>query len=338
MDYEKRLFEDLRAIPGVDSVAFADSLPYEGRAEEYVFNLKDRTASPNAAQPHANLVSISLDYFKTLRIPLIEGRLFRETDKIGEVYVVDQRFAKRYFPGRSAVGGHFTFQDRNLLAKEDDWPTVIGVVRSVPHDGAEDGASYVYALMDSRYIQWYSAQSGGLNLLLRSSRPAADLIPVVRDKLKAVDLSVPLFRVGRLENTIDQSYDRRRGIMLALGGFALLAAFLASIGTYSVLAFDVARRTREIGIRSALGATRERIMALIWLKGIRSFLAGATVGLAGAAILGCFMAGMLFGLEAFDPLTYGLATLVLGLVAGLACYLPARQSTQIDPLTALRSE
>jgi putative ABC transport system permease protein len=336
--FQKRLFDALKEAPGISEVAFADSVPFEGKAGGRIFTLKEGAASSESARPETNEVYVSPDYFKALHIRLLEGRLLREGDQDGRVYVVDERFAKRFFPGRSAVGGHFTFANRHLPAKDADWPVIVGVVRRVPYYGAEDSAPYSYGPLEAAYMQWFSTERGGLNLFVHSLRPGSDLLPIVREALRGADPAVPLFHAGRLQATIDQSYDRRRGVMLALGGFSILATFLSALGIYGVLAYDVAERTREIGIRGALGATRAQIVSLFMRQGLVKALCGWAIGLAAAVFLGRYMEGLLFGLKPVDPWAYLLASLLLGLVAALASGLPARRAARINPIDALRSE
>jgi predicted permease len=338
--FQKRLMEALKEIPGVSDVALASSVPFEGHADGRGLTLKDRPIPHDSAQPHATEVGVSVGYFQALHIQLLEGRFFEERDagQEGREYIVDERFAQRYFPGRSAVGEHFTFQNRHLPAKTADWPVIIGVVRNVPHNGVEEKRTepVSYWPLRSTWLPWVSTEAGGLNIFVRSPRPLSDLISSVREKLHGIDPSVPLFHTERLQSAIDESFDGRRTVMLLLVGFALLALLLSSIGIYGVLAYDVSLRTREIGIRSAIGASRTQIIGMVMRQGLWRTAVGLGLGLAGAVLLSRFMASMLFGLTATDPWAYVSVSLLLAAVASLASYLPARRAAMIDPIQALR--
>jgi predicted permease len=340
--FQKRLVQALREIPGVTDVALASSVPFEGHAEGRGLTLKDSPVPDGAEQPSANEVGVSVGYFEALHIQLMEGRFFeeRDADKEGREYIVDERFAQRYFPGRSAVGGHFTFQNRHLPAKTEDWPVIIGVVRNVPHNGVEEKSNrpVSYWPLRSSWLPWVSTEAGGLNFFIRSPRPTSDLISSAREKLRGVDPSIPLFHAERVQTAIDESFDARRTVMLLLGGFAALALLLASIGIYGVLAYDVSLRTREIGIRSAVGASRGQIIGMVMRQGLWRIGAGLGLGLAAAVLLSRFMESMLFSLKPTDPWSYVPVSLLLAAVALLASYLPSRRAAAVDPMQALRIE
>jgi putative ABC transport system permease protein len=332
--FELKLTEALKGIPGVDNVALATGIPFEGGLPINALTLRDSLLPPNSSQPGAFQVGVSLDYFKTLRIPLLKGRFMDETDTAKDarwVYVVDELFEQRFFPGHSAVDGHFTFG--GPPKKESDWPVIVGVVRNVPHNGVEDKSNNPFV-----YYPLAKFPPGGLNIIVRSTRPTADLISSIREKLHAIDPSIPLFETGTVQKAIDDSVDGRRAVMLLLGGFAALALFLSAIGIYGVLAYDISQRTREIGIRGAIGATRRQIVGLIMIQGLWKTGVGLVVGLVAAVLLSHYMASMLFELTPSDPWAYILVSLLLALVAAAACYIPARRAARIDPTEALRTD
>ena len=332
--FQLRLEESLREIPGVEGCALATGIPFEGNLPILALTLKDSLLPPNSPQPGAFLIGVSLDYFKTLRIQLIKGRTLDETDTAKDArpaFVVDERFEQRYYPGHSSIDGHFTFD--GPPKKDSDWPVIVGVVRNVPHNGVEDRSNNPFV-----YYPLSTTSPGGLNLIVRSSRPAADLIASIRDRLRAIDPSIPLFETGTVQKAIEGSVDGRRAVMLLLVGFAGLALFLSAMGIYGVLAYDISQRTREIGIRGAIGATRGQIVGLIMLQGLWKTGVGLVVGLAGAVLLSRYMTSMLFELKPTDPWAYLTVTVVLAAVAAVACYLPARRASRIDPNTALRTE
>ncbi len=332
--FQRRLVESIREIPGVDNAALATGIPFEGDLPILALTLKDSLLPRDSPQPGAFLIGVSLDYFKTLRIQLLKGRYMEETDLVKNaksVYVVDEHFEQRYFPGHSALDGHFTFG--GPPKNDGDWPVIVGVVRNVPHNGVEDKSNNPFI-----YYPVGTTSPGGFNIIVRSPRPLADLISNIREKLRAIDPSIPLFETGTIQNAIDASVDGRRAVMLLLGGFAALALFLSAIGTYGVLAYDISQRTREIGIRGAIGATRLQIVGLIMRQGLMKTGVGLVVGLVSAVLLSHYMTSMLFELKPTDPWAYLLVSLLLAIVAVAACYLPARRAARIDPIEALRTE
>lgn len=329
----ERLLQSLREIPGVDSVALSLATPFEGGLPINAFTLENDVLPPGSPQPGAFRVYVTPDYLQTLGLKLVEGRFFEEGDRgpNRRVYVVDESFAKKFFPGRSAIGGRFTFGNRP--AKDADWPSIIGVVKDVPHNGVEEksGNPFIYQLMPG-------SKPPGVTLFLRSNRPAADVVAALRAKVREIDPAIALFDTGAMTQVVDSSYDNRRAVMLLLVAFAGLALFLSALGIYGVLAYDVSQRTREIGVRGAIGASHGEIIALILKQGLWKTGFGIGLGLIGAVLLSRSMTSLLFGVTPTEPLVYAAVALVLVVVALLASYLPARRAAKIDPLVALRDE
>jgi len=248
------------------------------------------------------------------------------------LFVVDESFARKYFPKGSAIGGRFSFGQRP--EKPEDWPTIIGVVKDIPHNGVEEksGNPFIYQITPQ------GARPGGATLFLRTSRPADEFMPALRAKVKALDPTIFLYAAGPLEKAVGSSFDNRRAVMLLLASFAFLALFLSSLGIYGVLAYDLSQRTREIGVRGAIGASSGQIVGLILKQGLWKAGIGVVIGLVGAFFLSRYMTTMLFGVKPTDPSVYAVVSLVLIAVALLASYLPARRAAKIDPLVALRDE
>ena len=330
----ERVLQALREIPGVSSVALAASTPFQsGSLPINAFTLENDTLPAGAPQPGAFRVQVTPGYLQTLGLKLVEGRFYEEADMnpARRFFVVDQSFARKYFPNGSAVGGHFSFGNRP--AKPEDWPTIIGVVKDVPHNGVEEksGNPFVYQVVQG-------GRPGGFTMFVRTSRPASDVVSALRAKVREIDPALPLFEAGSLEETVDASFDNRRAVMLLLAAFAGLALFLSALGIYGVLAYDVSQRTREIGVRSAIGASRGQISNLILRQGLLKGGIGVVLGLIGAAILSRSMTSLLFNVRPTDPVVYAAVSFLLIGVAMLASYLPARRAARIDPLIALRDE
>jgi predicted permease len=314
-------------------VALAQSTPFQGGLPINAFTLENDTLPPGSPLPGAYRVIVTPGYAQTLGLKLLEGRFYEEADLAPgrRQFVVDQSFARKFFPNGSAIGGKFAFGGRP--AKPDEWPVIIGVVKDVPHNGVEEksGNPFIYQLMQG-------GRPGGFTLFVRTNRPSGDAVAALRDKVRAVDPASPLFEAGGLEEAVASSFDNRRAVMLLLAAFAVLAMFLSALGIYGVLAYDVSQRTREIGVRSAIGASRGQITSLILRQGLWKGGIGVLLGLMGAALLSRSMTTLLFNVKPTDPVVYATVSFVLISVALLASYLPARRGSRIDPLIALREE
>src|SRR5262245_36440535 len=262
----------------------------------------------------------------------MEGRFYQEGDLAPgrRLFVVDQSFARKFFPKGSAVGGRFSFGGRP--DKPEDWPTIIGVVKDVPHNGVEEksGNPFIYQILQGR--------TGGLTMFVRTERTVGDMVSSCRNKYRGDDPVLPLFDVGGLADAVGSSFDTRLFVMLLLSAFAGLALFLSALGIYGVLAYDVSQRTREIGMRSAIGASRGQIAGLFLQQGLWKGGIGVVLGLIGAVLLSSSMTALLFNVQPTDPMVYAAVSFVLIAVALLASYLPARRASRINPLIALRDE
>jgi len=330
----ERLMQSLREIPGVTSVALSASTPFQGGLPINAFTLENDTLPPGAPQPGAYRVLVTPGYLDTLGLKLVEGRFYEEADAVPTarpVFVVDQSFARKFFPNGSAIGGKFSFGGRP--AKPEDWPTVIGVVKDVPHNGVEEksGNPFIYQVVRG-------GRPAGFTMFLRTDRPSGDAVTALRAKLREIDPGLPLFEAGPLEEAVDSSFDNRRVVMMLLAAFAVLALFLSALGIYGVLAYDVSQRTREIGVRSAIGASRGQISGLILKQGLWKGAIGVVLGLVGAVLLSRYMTTLLFNVKPTDPAVYASVSFALIGVALLASYFPARRASKIDPLIALRDE
>ncbi len=329
--FRQQLEDSLLQIPGFTSVSLGFSIPYnEGPSAMMTFRLEDYEQPEDDSMALALFYAVDLSYLETMQIPLIEGRWFHagDTGDSRPVCVVDQNFARQYVFGRSAVGKHVTF---NYREPEENWPEIVGVAGSV-----RDGDTSLPSIY--RPVQQNSYPLYMISVAIRSPRPAPEVIALLREKVKEIDPVLPLFRTGSMENIIGTSFNERRMIMLLLCSFAGIALLLSAVGIYGVLAYDVSKRTHEIGIRVAIGATRKQVTALILRQGLRQAGIGLVIGLVGALYLSDFMASLLFEVKPTDPLAYVAVSILLLLIALLASYLPARRAARIDPMQALRYE
>ncbi|MBS0631474.1 MAG: ABC transporter permease [Verrucomicrobia bacterium] len=331
---QQRLLEKMRQIPGVELVAYTSGQP--GFSDQTMtLPILGRPAGNDSVAPTAVVFGVSPEYFPTMGIRLIEGRLFTEVDqllKARPATIVDRRFAERYFPGRSPVGQIFAFGPPD--AKPETLPIIVGVVEVARVRGLEDpvNAPNVYWSIGSSYT------SNGLSIELRTKRSFEEMMPLIRAQVRAVDPTLPIYGEKTMQMQLDDLAANRRGILWLLGAFAGLALILSAVGIYGMLAYDVTQRTKEIGIRGAIGASREQIVAMILKQGLFKAGLGLVIGLAGALVLSRFMEKLLYDVKPTDPVVFVVVATVLLAVALLASWLPARRAAKVDPMVALRYE
>jgi putative ABC transport system permease protein len=315
----------IEAIPGVESVGLTDALPL-GRNRSWGVAAKGQTYTPDT-YPVAFPRLIDAGYIRTMKIPLRDGREFNEHDtaESQKVLVINDTMARRLWPDREAVG-------QIALNGRQEWQ-VVGVVGDVRHGAMEQQSSMEMYFPMAQNRDWNS-----MDLVVRAKLPIESLVPGVRATLRNVDPDLPNSDFQTLEQLVDQAVSPRRFVTVLLGGFSFLALILASLGIYGVISYSVNQRVNEIGIRIALGAQTLTVLKLILGQGVKLVLIGLGIGLAAAFALTRVMSSLLFGVQASDPLTFfGIALLLTG-VALLACYIPARRATKVDPMVALRYE
>ncbi len=334
-----RLEAALREIPGIEA-SLATATPFLLVPPSQVsmplgaVELRDYALPSDMSLPSVFYCGVAPSYLETMRIPLHEGRWFNESDMArGRAVVVDESFAGRFFAGRSAVGQHLVL-NAPPPKKDEDWLEIVGVVGNVRHNGVEDNSGQPFLYLPLTQTPFY----GMMSVLIRTARSEPDVVSLLREKVAAIDPGLPVYAAEPMEGVISDSFSNRRGVMLLLASFAGVALLLSAIGIYGVLAYDVSRRTREIGIRSAIGATRPQIAALILRQGLWKAGLGVIAGLAGAAALSRFMTSLLFAVKPTDPFVYAAVSLLLLAVAALACWLPARRAANVNPVEALRAE
>ena len=338
-NFPPRLEAALREIPGVEaSLATATPFllvpPYQVSMPLGAFDLREYALPSGMSLPSVFYCGVTPSYLKTMRIPLREGRWFNETDmEKGRAVVVDESFSKRYFAGRTAVGQRMVLNG-SPPKKDEDWLEIVGVVGNVRHNGVEDKSGQPFLYVPLTQMPFY----GMMSVLVRTARPESEVAALLREKVAAIDPELPVYAAETLDGVIRDSVSNRRGIMLLLGSFAGIALLLSAVGIYGMLAYDVSRRTREIGIRSALGATRRQVAGLIVRQGLWKTVMGVVLGLAGATLLSRFLTSLLFEVRPTDSFVYVAVSLLLMIVAALASWLPARRAAKVDPMVALRAE
>lgn len=330
-----RMLERLSSMPGVVKAGATTALPLSGQNIENGFIVEGYAPRSADDDPVAAMRGVTSDYFDALGARVTAGRAFTAADRAGSqpVAIVNEGFARRYLAGRSAVGARV--RENGLR----EWRTVVGVIADLKHAGpaaeARPEVSLPYAQLEPSFMTTWSR---GIYFVVRGQVPGTALVPQVRRELAAIDPGMSLNDVQPLSALASEAVSEPRFRTILLGAFAALAITLASVGVFGVLAYFVAQRTREIGIRVALGATSRDILRMIVGRGLVITGAGLAIGLAAAIPLTRAIEALLFEVKPLDPMTIALVVLGLAAVAGLASYLPARRALRIEPMTALNLE
>ncbi len=321
-----RIQQSVGALPGVDSVAASNAIPLAAsRANSSRFNVPGSPLINPDALPAAQLRTASPDYFRTLHIPIRSGRAFTERDLGQPVAIINEAMARRFWPGKDPVGEKYV---AGVWGPQPAWATIVGVVGDVKQFGLDSEPS-----MDEYFPGLAPAY-----LIVHTSGDAASLIQTVRREVRNIDAELPISDVRTMEQIAATSVQPRRSTATLLAVFAALALVLALVGIYGMMSWSVAQRTREIGVRMALGAAEANVMGLILGQGMKMTLIGMAIGAAGALALRRILASLVFQVSTADPWIYcGVAAAMFG-VAVAACYLPARRASRVDPLIALRSD
>jgi putative ABC transport system permease protein len=297
---------------------------------------ESKSPAPTQGEVVTRYRAVGEDYFRTLQVPLLQERAFNEQDTADSAHVaiVSESLARKYWPEASAVGKRL-----KPKIKGSEWRQVIGVVDDVRHWGVdvaiEPTAYYPYNQVPDAMRPLIEAS---MAIAVRSPQSQVDLLHAIKAAVAGVDSQSPVYDVKTMESMVTDSDSLRNFDLVLLGGFSLLALALAAVGVYAVMAFTVSQRTQEIGVRIVLGANSRDIVRLVLLHGLRLAIAGSIIGVVGAILLRRIMASLLFGLSANDPLIICIAPCVMVVASVLACWLPARRATKIDPLKALRCE
>jgi putative ABC transport system permease protein len=328
----QQTIEKVKALPGVQSVGAVSHLPLSGGVTSGFFAIEGREVPPGEQGFHSDRRAVSSEYMQTMSIPLVKGRYFSEADRDDsqKVVIIDEALARKYWPGEDPVGKRISY---NRTEKDERiWREVVGVVGAIKHKALDaDYRGTVY----SPHSQW---PMSNMFLVIRTANEPQSISSMVRSAVQSVDKDQPIYRVRTMENVLAESVAQKRFSMLLLGIFAAVAMLLAAIGLYGVMSYGVSQRTHEIGIRMALGARGLDVLKMVVKQGMLLALIGTGLGLMGAFALTRVMSSMLFGVSATDPVTFIVVPFILAAVALLACFIPARRATRVDPMVALRYE
>jgi putative ABC transport system permease protein len=333
-----QLQQRVKQLPGVQSVSVSNGLPFEG-ANWPAFVIEGQTPpGPGQEPPNAILYITSNDYLETLGITLLRGRAFSayDTPTTTPVVLIDEVFARQYFGNEDPLGKRLKQAGSNTEFRE-----IVGIVRHVEHSnlqGLTAASGEVYTPFSQIPVDRLARYVRRVNLLVRTTVEPLSLAQTVRGQIAALDKDQPVFNVRTMEQALARSVAARRFSTILLSVFAALALVLAAVGIYGVISYSVAQRTREVGIRMALGAQTTDVLKLVVRDGLKLAVIGVAVGLAGAFMLTRLMSTLLFGVTPTDLVTYTTVALILLGVALLACYIPAYRATKVDPLVALRFE
>ncbi|PYS88537.1 MAG: hypothetical protein DMF64_20240 [Acidobacteria bacterium] len=328
-NFYRQLQERIKALPGVQSVSGTTALPLGGGSSYTSFTIPGRPPLPPGEFLFAEHIGIFPDYFRTMRIPLLKGREFTPQDghSTMPVVIINEAMARLYWGNEDPIGKRVLIDYDQGVPRE-----IVGVASNIRHFGLDVEPK------PEMYVPQYQYEYLSTYLTVRTTSAPLSLIPAVAQAAREIDKDLPIYNAGTMEQTISTSMARQRFSMLLMSIFAGIAALLACVGLYGVMAYAVNQRRHEIGIRLALGARARDILRLIVGQGLKLAFIGIAISLIGSFLLTRVIASLLYGVSATDPFTFVGVTLLLLLVAVLSSFLPARRATRVDPIIALRSE
>ncbi len=345
MIFYQQMMEQIRALPGVESVAGVNHLPLIGDLWGFSYMVEGRPRPRAGDFPEAAFRIATPGYFQTMRMPLLRGRDFSATDttKAPGVVIINERLAHDLFPGEDPIGKRITFDTDKTEGQE--WETIIGVsknAKQISWAGDVYPETYVAASQNEQFGGSPGSHIDYITLVVRTSDafaggPAA-MAASVKDTVRSFDRNLPISQIVTMDRAVDDATAEPRFETTLFAGFAALALILAAVGIYGVMSYSVSRRTHEIGVRMSLGASQSDVLLLVVRQGMLLAIAGAAAGLAGALVLSRLMTDLLYGVKARDPLTFVAVASVLLVVGFAASYIPARRATKVDPMVALRYE
>ncbi|HEX4604102.1 MAG TPA: ABC transporter permease [Candidatus Angelobacter sp.] len=336
---DQQLIQRIQGIDGVEAADLTTLVPLSGEDNEVPFWLGEEPRSI-AEAPRAVTYSVGPDYLRVMGIPLLRGRFFTAADTVQseQVIVIDNALAEAYFPGKDPVGQHLTFGRVGAFR-------IIGVAGHVKHWGLGDTSASnqkeVYTPFYQLSDQWLPVLQTSATVMVRTRLDASALMPAIRSAVYGAGSGQPIYDVHTMQQMISASMATQNFPMMLLAAFAALALLLASVGIYAVISYSVTGRVHEIGIRMALGAEKRRIFAMVIQQGLRLVISGLAIGMFAAFLIGRLLVSfshLLYGVNADDPLTFVGVAFLLSVLAVLACYIPARRATRVDPMIALRAE
>jgi predicted permease len=342
----RQVHEKLASAPGVDAVSMNWGATPMGSDDEEHFWYVDRPKPAHQSDlPMTLLYVVEPDYLRVMQIPLKRGRFFTPADneQSAAVAVIDESFAEKFFPGSDPIGKYLDMNTNPADPDKVPNPQIIGVVGHVNQWGLDSDATsplhaQLYLTLPQAPDQDLKMHGLSANVFIRHKAEGTANLASIRNRIHEFNSELVIHHPEAMTKTVADSIEDKRFTMALLGVFALLALLLASIGIYGVLSYMVGQRTREIGVRMALGAQRLDVLRMVLRDGARMTLIGITVGVAASIALTRLMAGMLFGVKPFDPVTFASVSLLLCLVALFACYIPARSAMKVDPMEALRQQ
>jgi putative ABC transport system permease protein len=325
----KNTLERVDSLPGIASASAISRLPLNPGNSSRSVEIEGRTAPPSGDIAPDYLV-VTADYFQTLGVPLLAGRTFTDRDDANAlpVAIVSEATARHFWPGQDVIGKHF----RGACGDDKTWCQVVGVVGDIKQHHLEQASKLAV------YVPFLQDPWAFFALVVRTKLEPASAASAVEGAIHSVDADEPVYNVRSMRDVEAASLSPQRLQIALIGLFAALALILACMGIYGVMAYSVAQRTNEIGVRMALGAQTGNVLGLVLGEGLRLALLGAAIGLAGSFFAARLLSGMLFGVTPSDPFTFASVAVVLVAVAMVACYVPARRATRVDPLVALRYE
>jgi putative ABC transport system permease protein len=336
--FNDQLIERIRSLPGVEAAALGSNIPFDNNEWDSSFHLTGTPPYPPGERPEAEVNHVTLDYFHVMGMPLLRGRAFTADDRAGRprAVIIDETLAQKYFPGKDPVGQQI---DDNRTDEKNPPPlTIVGVVPRTRNESPGEDNVEQYHWPQMTFAADQVANRGNMLVVrVKSGNPLA-LAPAIKRELHGLDPDQAFADISTMESNIAKSLGSRHMMMSLLGQFALIALVLASVGLYGVMALTVTQRTRELGIRLALGAQRTDVFRLVLSQGMLLVLVGLIIGLLGALGAGRGLRSVLYGVGGFDAPALGFALFALAAVALIACWLPARRATRVDPIVALRAE
>jgi putative ABC transport system permease protein len=337
--FYRDLVSKVRVLPGVTNAALISTLPLGGRVQKRSVNIENYVADSSAPEPLLWMNAVSPGYFQAMRIPLLRGREFVDSDTSGNsrVAILSAETARRFFPSEDALGKHLR------LLGQKEWCTIVGVAADVRgYDLRQNVPQWMDGALYLPYGPGASLEDGHvpaeMTLIVRSAGSQVQLEESLRNSAASLSDDTPIAEVKPMPAILTAATSAPRAVTSLFGAFAAIALVLGVVGIYGVISFFVGQRTREIGVRMALGAQPRDVLKLVIREGLSLTLIGVAVGLTAALALTRFLRSLLYGVGATDPLSFAGVTVLFAIVALAACYIPARRAMRVDPLVALRYE